>query len=195
MNNLNNLNFIISFPLVNTKKHTKAFIFSQICMIISETNKTKQGSRNAPGVHFGSGAAFPLVHLLSPDHRTLDSSLTRNAPGETHCPTNQDAVFPLRSSFPKVGHQQECLISTLVLSTSTHTPLSIWQSGPASKLLSIKLSFFPSWLFLKKLNSRTSLISPKGSEGKPCHLRSKYEYFNEEESTLDFSNFWHLPWS
>lgn len=71
MNNLNNLNFIISFPLVNKKKYVQGFHFFSQIYIISETNKTNQGSRNAPGIHVGSGAASPPVHFLSPDPTAL----------------------------------------------------------------------------------------------------------------------------
>lgn len=180
MNNLNDLNFITSWNIC------KAFIFSQIFILISETNKTYQGSRNAPGAHFGSRATSPLVHLRSPDHRTLSSSPTGKAPGEAPLPYKSGCSLPL-----KVGHQQECLISALAPSTAlTLHYLSDSLVLPLSSYSSIKHSFIPYWLSSEKLNSRTPLISPKGSEGRPCHLRSKYEYFpNEEEFILIFPTF------
>lgn len=90
-----------------------------------------------------------------------------------------------------MGPQQECLISALAPSTAlTLHYLSDSLVLLLSSYSSIKHSFSPSWLSLEKLNSRTSLISPKGSEARPYHLRSKYEYLpNEEESTLIFPTF------
>lgn len=172
MNNLNNLNFIISFPLVNKKKYVQGFHFFSQIYIISETNKTNQGSRNAPG----SGAASPPVHFLSPDPTALQIRMQSS---------------PYGLLLLKVGHQQECLISALAPSTAlTLHYLSDSLVLLLSSYSPIKHSLSPSWLSLEELNSRTSLISPKGSEGRPCHLRSKCGYLpNEEEPTLIFPTF------
>ena len=182
MNNLNNLNFINSFPLVNVRKHNQVFHkaspFHKFVLFLKQT----QALETLPG-SFGNWS-----HLPPGDPTTQFSSLPGKASGETpdstalqirmclHISVLSRNISSLFQLFPQHSHSI-IYLTVLLLFLRAYSRLS-------------KHFSFPSWLSLEKLNPRTSLISPKGSAGKSCHLRSMYRNFpNEEESILIFPTF------